>query len=174
MPLHPSIRQLARHPIRRVRPFASASRPSYWAIALVLSFAACGSSAAASTVPYQVVAQGAVGASGDDPQTAAKLVSSRAAAEKLLRDWDLERAKAKLAGVDFGKHRLLILVARGSSTAARLDLRKLTTIGRRLSATGEVTTRKGVIGGQAQSRPYALVTVPRSVDATSARLTLTR
>lgn len=119
-----------------------------------------------------MVARGAVPRTGDAPKAAARIVSSRAAAEKLLRDWDLERAEPKLAGVDFGKHRLVVLVARGSNTAARLDVRKITTSGTGLTATGKVKTGTGVIGGQAQSRPYTLVTVPRSVDATSARLLL--
>src|SRR5215218_5673917 len=126
MPLHPSIRLLARHPIRALRWLASSSRPSYWALAIVFSCTACGANAAAATVPFQVVGRGSVAASGDDPRTAAKLVGTRAAAEKLLRDWDLQRAAPKLAGIDFGKHRLVVLVARGSSTAARLEVRKLT------------------------------------------------
>jgi hypothetical protein len=135
---------------------------------------ACGSSASAATVDFDVVARGAVPSNGDGPKAAARLASSRTAAEKLLRAWDLERASSKLARIDFGKRRLVVLVTRGSSTAARLDVRTLKTSGRVLTATGKVTTRKGTIGGQAQSRPYALVTVPRSVDATSARLTLQR
>lgn len=125
-------------------------------------------------MPFEVVARGAVPDTGDAPKAAAKLANSRAAAEKVLREWDLQRAQPKLAGVDFGKHRLVILVSRGSNTAARLDVSKLTTSGKHLIATGKVTTKRGVIGGQAQSRPYTLVTVARSLDVTSARLALTR
>jgi hypothetical protein len=99
-------------------------------------------------------------------------VRSRAAAEKLLRRWDLERAIAKLGKVDFTRHRLLILAARGNDTTEHLNVKRVFTSGSRITASGTIARRPGAIGNQVLSTPYAFVTVPRSVAATSARLAL--
>ena len=162
--------------MRRLRPLTTLSRPSYWALAFVLASAtACGSStpaAARGDVPFKVVAKGTAPASGKEPRTRAELVRSRAAAEKLLVHWNLERAVRKLKGVDFKRHRLLILVARGNDTTEHLDITRVSTSGTRITAAGKVTRNAGAIGNQVLSTPYALVTVPKSVAATSARLAL--
>ena len=44
------------------------------------------------------------------------------AAEKLLKEWGLTRALPKLDKVDFDENRLIILTARGKSTADRLKI----------------------------------------------------
>jgi hypothetical protein len=143
-------------------------RLSICAVALALVFPA--SSGARSQVTFKLVAQGAPASDGDAPKTQADVVSSNSAAKKILRRWDLEKALPSLAKVDFDDSRLLILVARGTSTADRLEIRKVTLRAGHLTATGKIEADG--IGGQVLTRAYALVTVSKRVKASSARLAL--
>ena len=121
-------------------------------------------------VRFTLLTRGAVPSDGHAPDAAGRIVGSRTAARRRLRAWDLDRALTKAAKVDFSRRRLVILIARGTSTADRLDLRRLTTSGNRLDAAARVTSTG--IGGQSLARTYTLVTVPRTVKATSVRLSL--
>jgi hypothetical protein len=116
---------------------------------------------AAGAVAFREIDHGTRPGSGDHESPRGRVLRTQAGATRVLRGWGLDRAIAAATSVDFGERSVVVaLDASRPSTGYRLRVVRIDVRNRRALVTVTVRRADG-IDGQAISRPYAVVSVPR-------------
>lgn len=139
------------------------------AVALLLAGAPWPAARAAGAVAFREIDHGTRPGSGGYEPPRGRVLRTQAGAARVLRGWGLDRAVAAARSVDFGARSVLVaLDGSRPSTGYRLRVVRVDVRNRRALVTVTVRRPDG-IDGQAISRPYAVVSVPRRALAGATR-----